>query len=325
MMHCTIIIVNWNTWEHLFRCLDALRQQTHQEFDVIVVDNAISRKDQVLKLSKFDRTCYVRNTANVGFAAANNQAVRLAEQSQWVMLLNPDTTPRSDWLATMLAAARDYPDVTMFGSRLVRADDPTILDGDGDAYHISGLPWRLGHGQPVVQHDEDVHEVFSPCAAAAMYRREDLLNLDGFDEEFFCYIEDVDLGFRMRLAGHRCLQVRRAVVGHVGSVSVGRHSDFYVYHSHRNLVWAYVKNMPWPLFWLCLPFHIGLNIASVLWLSLRGQGRTIVKAKLAAIRGLPVMWSKRRDIQARRTATTMDILRVLNWSPLPTRGRFLNS
>ena len=96
-------------------------------------------------------------------------------------------------------------------------------------------------------------EIFAPCAAAALYRRAAFLEAGGFDEHFFCYMEDVDLGFRLRLLGYRCGYAPAAIVHHVGSGTTGARSPFTVYHGHRNLVWTYVKNMPTPWFWLYLP------------------------------------------------------------------------
>ena len=103
----------------------------------------------------------------------------------------------------------------------------------------------MGHGVPVSSVSEEVREVFSPCAAAALYRRSALVEIGGFDDDFFCYSEDVDLGFRLMLAGHSCLYVPTSVTHHVGSGTTGgQNSDFAVYHGHRNLVWTYVKDMP---------------------------------------------------------------------------------
>ena len=147
--------------------------------------------------------------------------------------------------------------------------------------------------------------------------------MDGFDEDFFCYFEDVDLGFRLRLAGHRCLLVPDAVVYHVGSATTGgQHGDFAVYHGHRNLVWTYVKNMPGALFWLLLPAHIALNLVTIVWFSLRGQGAVILKAKRDALCGLPRMWKKRRDIQKYRTASAVEIWKALDKSFWPCLSQF---
>jgi GT2 family glycosyltransferase len=115
----------------------------------------------------------------------------------------------------------------------------------------------------------------------------------GFDEDFFCYFEDVDLGFRLRLAGYRCLLVPDAVACHAGSAATrGWHNNFTIYHGHRNLVWANVKNMPAVLFRLLLPLHIIMNIAAIVLFSIRGKGRVILRAKYDTLRGIPRMWKK---------------------------------
>ena len=159
----------------------------------------------------------------------------------------------------------------------------------------------------------EIREVFSPCAAAAMYRRDVFLSAGSFDEDFFCYLEDIDLGFRLRLEGHRCLLVPSAVVAHVGSVtSGGKQSDFAVYHGHRNLVWTYVKNMPGWLFWVCLPLHLAMNFVTVLMYTWQGKGRVILRAKRDALLGLPKMWQKRREIQKHRIVSISDIWRMLD-------------
>jgi GT2 family glycosyltransferase len=149
--------------------------------------------------------------------------------------------------------------------------------------------------------------VFSACAAAALYRRDAFEAVGGFDEDFFCYLEDVDLGFRLRLAGHRCTYVPDAVVHHVGSATTVKDSDFAVYHGHRNLVWAYVKNMPGRLFWLFLPQHIAANLYIVVRYAIEGRWRVVMKAKWDAIQGIPRMWKKRRAIQAQRIASIAKI------------------
>lgn len=251
---------------------------------------------------------------NRGFAVGNNIAAQLLKDKDcdWIALLNPDAFPEPDWLGNLLKATIYYPEYSFFGSRLVVAHDPTLLDGVGDAYHTSGLVWRRGHGSTAINSYEEPEEIFSPCAAAALYRKDAFLEVGGFDEDFFCYVEDVDLGFRMRLAGHRCLYVPDAVVAHVGSASTGRHSDFSVYHGHRNIVWTYIKNMPFPLFWVYLPQHLFLNVISLMWFALFGQARVILNSKIDAVKGIPVMLEKRKTIQRNRKIKASDVRRIMD-------------
>lgn len=115
----------------------------------------------------------------------------------------------------------------------------------------------------------------------------------------------------MKVAGYWCLYVPDAMVLHVGSATVGKGSDFYIYHGQRNLVWTYVKNMPGPLFWFYLPYHIALCVAAIAWYALSGRWRVIFKAKGDAIEGRPGMWKKRREIQSRRVVSAREIRKMM--------------
>ncbi|MCD6430811.1 MAG: glycosyltransferase family 2 protein [Deltaproteobacteria bacterium] len=262
---------------------------------------------------RFPQVELIKLTDNVGFARANNIGLEMVDDCLWVALLNPDAYPAPDWLEKMSRAVALYPEYTFFGSRMLAAGQPEKLDGIGDCYHFLGLPWRLGHGREANGKFLFRREIFSPCAAAALYRREIVLEIGGFDEDFFCFLEDVDLGFRLRLAGYRCCYVPEAVVLHEGSVVTGRQSPFSVYHGHRNLVWAFVKNMPQPAFLLFVGPHLIFNFLVVVWYLIRSQGTTIVRAKYDAIKGLSVMLEKRRQIQARRKASVWSLLKVMSW------------
>jgi len=244
---------------------------------------------------------------NLGFAAANNRALSLCE-TEYVALLNPDAFVLPDWLECLMEAVERYPQIAAFASLQLFNDNPNIIDGVGDSYHASGLVWRDKHGATLQESDKLDQPIFAPCAAAALYRRQALDDVGGFDEDFFCYVEDVDLGFRLRLAGHDAMLVGSAVVHHVGSATTGgQHSDFCVYHGHRNLVWTFIKNMPGILFWLFLPLHLLLNLATIGYFGMKGQGRIILKAKFDAITGTPKMWQKRKVIQSKRIAPIRDI------------------
>lgn len=319
--HCTIIVINWNSWDILSCCLDKLQQQTYQNFNVLVIDNASADRVPNDFLRHYPNTTLFNNQTNLGFAAANNQAIKLLTHTEWVVLLNPDAFAEPNWLEELVNASRKNPDYIMFASRQLMDGDQGLLDGDGDVYHISGLVWRAGHGWPINESMQVSQDVFSPCAAAALYRRDALLDIGGFDEDFFCYIEDVDLGFRLRLRGHRCLLVPTAVVWHIGSATTGGHrSDFSVYYGHRNLVWTFVKNMPGWLFWVLLPLHIMMNCATICIFLIRGKGRVILKAKHDAIKGLPQMWIKRKQIQATRVASIQEVWHILDKRLFPRKS-----
>ncbi len=211
----------------------------------------------------------------------------------------------------MLRAAEQYPEFSFFGCKLLQAENPDKLDGTGDIYHVSGSAWRRDHRKYVTEGRREGDEIFAPCAAAALYRRDAIMDVGGFDESFFCYFEDVDLAFRLRLRGHRCRYVPEAVARHIGSAITGWQSDFTVYHGHRNLVWVYFKNMPAPLLWLYLPQHALLNVASFLTYAFRGMLKIIVKAKLDALKGLGQALRERRRVQQTRCVSTLEIRRIM--------------
>ncbi len=314
----SVILVNWNAGEWIERSILALNAQSCLPLEVIVIDNASSDGSAQRIEEGFPAVRVIQLNENSGFAAANNLGVRLmSDESKWVALLNPDAFPEPSWLESLLTAAENNPDYTVFGCRLMDANTPSKLDGVGDAYHVSGRVWREQHQKKLTASVLEPEEIFSPCAAAAMYRRDVFVAAGGFDEDYFCYVEDVDLGFRVRLLGHRCLYVPQAVVFHVGSAVTGKHSDFSVYHGHRNLVWTFIKNMPGPLLWALLSLHLALNLVTIANFCLRGQSRVILRAKWDAIRGVRKMWRKRLEIQRARVCSVGEIWRVLNKRLLP--------
>lgn len=308
----TVVIVNWNCGGLLEECLQRLERQTVRPDRILLMDNgstdgSVERVEQQMPAVEVCRL-----GSNLGFAAANNRALEACD-TEWVALLNPDAFPEPDWLASLLEAAQVWPEVAAFGSRQMVHGLPDVIDGLGDVYHISGLAWRSGHGRVQCEADRVGREIFSPCAGAALFRRQALLDVGGFDESFFCYFEDVDLGFRLRLAAYPCAYVPAAVVHHVGSASSGgRHSDFSIYHGHRNLVWTFVKDMPSPLFWLLLPIHVVLNIVGIIYFCVHGKCGPIVHAKWDAIKGLPKAWRQRRFIQAKRRVSAWAIWQAMD-------------
>lgn len=321
----SVIVLNWNGAAFLPRCLDALQAQTFQDFEVLVVDNGSTDQSVSDVEARWPSFRLVRLGQNLGFAIANNRGAELA-RGHWLAFLNNDAFPHADWLQQLVDAAIARPDFSFFASRLVYAGDPDRMQSAGDVLHVSGFAWSRGNGLPV----EEIHlrpmEVFSPCAAAAMYLRQAFLEVGGFNQDFISHLEDVDLGFRLRLAGKRCLYVPSAVVEHLVSASYGVESGRAVYQVQRNVIWMFHADMPGRLFWKYLPAHWIANLVFLVYYSLRGQAGAVWRAKWDGLLGLPSAWRWRSKVQGARKASISEIDQVLDhgwFSPylLGRRGR----
>jgi len=315
-----VIIVNYNSGPLLQTCLDGLANQTYRdEFEVIVVDNGSQDRsmESLERVASNVRT--IMAGENLGFARANNLAAR-ATDAEYLALLNPDAWPSPEWLEKLVDAEQRHPKAASFGSTQIDASNQSVLDGAGDAYHVMGLSWRGQIGRPVTTLPPE-GETFAACAAAALYRRAEFMALGGFDERYFCYIEDVDLGFRLRLAGYRCMQVADAVVLHHGSSVAGRRSAFVEYHSTRNAIWTYMKNMPLPLLLPGIPFHVLLRMAYLVRAIHRGTHRECLRALRDAVCGIGAILASRNALRASRVASLGEIARALTWSPMKALSR----
>jgi GT2 family glycosyltransferase len=310
-MTVAVLIVNWNSRHLLRECLESLTAQTRPPDRVIIVDNNSTDDSLELTGDLLKGVEVIRLLENAGFARANNIAARAAGDVDAFALLNPDAFPSPGWLAALVRAAESQPDVGSFASRMLLDGQPDFLDGAGDSYHSSGRAWRNGHRMRAREWPAGDHEVFAPCAAAALYRRTAFEAAGGFDEQYFCYFEDVDLGFRLRLRGFRCMCVHDAVVRHVSSGTTGYRSDFAVYYGERNAVWTFFKDMPGLLLMLYLPQHLALNIAALIYYPMRGQGRVVWRAKLDALRGLPSVLRRRRKVQTKLAVSPLALRRSL--------------
>lgn len=310
----TIIVVTFNSAKWLARQRSALEAQSEKSWRLIVVDNA-SRPEERARLSDLPAgATLIQNENNIGFAAANNLAASHAK-TPYLVLLNPDAFPEPRWLAALIATAQSHPDAAAIGSTQLRADSPDVFDGTGDVLHASGIAYRSNYGRPVAPRPP-LAETFSACAAAMLVRRDAFEAVAGFDERFFCYFEDVDLGFRLRLDGWRVLQSPDAVVLHVGGGAVGPHSEFAQFHGARNRLWTFVKCMPAVLFWaLALP-HLALSALAAARASLRSRNFASWRGLWAAFARIGPMWRSRAELQRNRTASVVQIARALAWSPL---------
>jgi GT2 family glycosyltransferase len=311
----SVVVVVYESGPTLAECLAALRAQTFTDYEILLVDNASSDRTAQAAAKADPAIRLIENAENLGFAAAVNQGARQA-RGRWLALLNPDAFAEPQWLARLVAAAKANPQVHAFASRQLMAEDPTRLDGLGDVMALAGYPFRGGYTHPNPGGLEPGW-VFSACGGAMLIARDLFLRLGGFDERLFCYCEDVDLGYRLRLVGEPTLLVPDAVVRHVGSASSGgRRSDFAVFHGTRNRFWVFVKNTPPVLFWLTLPLHILATLVLFTRHATRGEVATPVRGLLSGIRNIGVALEARREAQASRTASSWAIARAMTWNPL---------
>ncbi|ARN73862.1 glycosyltransferase family 2 protein [Oceanicoccus sagamiensis] len=305
-----VIIVNYNSGELLAECVERLLRQNPVPDKVIIVDNA-SEDGSLALLPEYDNVYIVAVDENMGFAAANNIALSHLQNVDLVMTLNPDAFVQEGCLAALLSSAQKYPLFDSFACRMMKASN--VLDGAGDSYHISGLVWRNQYGKVLQAKQMVEHGVFSPCAGAAVYRRKVFEEVGGFDESFFCYVEDIDLGYRLQLAGKQCMYIPGAVVEHIGSAISNKYPGFAVYHGHRNLVWTLFKNTPLILLLFMLPFHLIMTLTLLPVFVVRGQWRVYLRAKRDAFKDLPRVWAQRKSIQKMRRISLWRLLTLYNY------------
>lgn len=294
----SVVIANWNGRGHLKRCLEALARQTLRDFQVVVVDNGSTDGSVEMVAAAFAGVRVIQNGKNLGFAAANNVGIR-ATDGLFVATLNNDTEPRADWLERLVEPALGDDTVGMVASRMLFADRPDMVNSAGIAMDRAGIAWDRMGGEPDRGGDR-VEEVFGPCAGAALYRRAMLDRIGLFDEDFFAYLEDVDLAWRARLAGWKCLYTPAAVVIHAHSATGVEGSPFKSYHLGRNKVWCIVKNYPAPQLYAMLPVMLAYDLAAVGYGIVARRDLAGLKGRFAGLAGLPRQWAKRRTVQRMR-------------------------
>ncbi len=309
----TVIVVNYNGGSFLRGCIASLAAQTFRSFETILVDNASVDASLETIVETPERLSILRETKNHGFAGGNNLAARQAK-GRWIALLNPDAEAAPDWLENLMRAVRERPTHRMVACLQIAMSNEAVLDGAGDCYLAYGYAWRGGFGR-AANETPAAGECFAPCGAAALYPRDVFLASGGFDERYFCYHEDVDLGFRLRLLGERCQFDPRCTVRHAGSGITGRASDFAVFHGARNGVWTYIKNMPGLLLLLTLPMWTAGTAAILLRGLVTGRFPATMRGLRAAFSDLGPAWKTRRVLRGQRKASLGAIASALSWNP----------
>jgi len=315
----SVVIATWNGRSYLDACLTAVAAQEGVRTETILVDNASTDGTAEYVREAFPWVRLVELPENRGFAGGNNAGVRVA-RGRFVALLNNDAVPEPGWLQALVRGVTEHDRSVLVTSCIVYMHDPSVIDSAGDGLLRWGGAFKRHHGADVESARESV-EVFGICGAACLLPRHVFAELGGFDEDFFASHEDVDLSYRARLLGYRCRYVADALVKHQGSATIGRVSGFAVFHGQRNLEWMYFKDTPLALLLRTLPGHLVYTGAACLHFARTGLLRQFIRAKLAAMAGLPKMLRKRRDVQRTRRTGARDIWPLLESRWLSTKRR----
>lgn len=252
-MQIDIVIPNFNGKIFLRNCLDSLRRQSCADFCIIVVDNGSTDGSVELLAAEYPEVKVISWVENKGFSAAVNAGIE-AGSSPLVFLLNNDTELDEQCLDTLIDAALEKPGYDFFAARMLNYHDRGYLDGAGDAFLRGGVGYRLGTMESDGTYYNISRQVFGACAGAALYRRDFFRELGAFDEDFFAYLEDVDLNLRANSRGKKCWYVPEARVYHIGSATTGsKINPFTVRLSTRNNFCVLVKNYPLSLLLRFLP------------------------------------------------------------------------
>jgi GT2 family glycosyltransferase len=320
----TVIVVNWNGREYLSDCFGSLRAQSFSDFELIFVDNGSADGSVEYVEENFPGWARVlTNTRNEGFSAGNNRGIRAAS-GKYIALLNNDAQADPSWLEELVKVAEEFPQAGMLASKTFLQGRAKIIDNVGHLLYRDGLNRGRGRLELDRGQFDRLEEALFPSGCAALYRREMLEDVGLFDEDFFAYGDDTDLGLKGRLAGWKCFYVPKAVVYHRYSQSSGPYSILKAFYVERNRVWIAVKYFPLSVL-LESPFYTLVRFLFQGYGALTGRGaaarfseayspgqllRTLLRAYLAAFRGLPKMWKKRKEI---KRYTRVSEKEIKNW------------
>lgn len=334
----SVAIVNWNRRDLLRACLQSLTKQTFPErFEVILVDNGSTDGSTEMALTEFGNTPafelnVIENSANRGFCAANNQAFAAAS-GEFVALLNNDAEANPEWLAALVNSFESRPDFGMAASKILVHEDPCRIDKAGHLIYFDGQNRGRGSGEWDIGQYDQVEEVLWPDGCAAMYRRAMLDHIGGFDEDFFAYADDAELGLRARISGWRCIYVPTAVVRHHRGATLGVGSVRRLHLIERNRVLLAAKLFPWSVLWLNGAYFLA-RVLLTGWAGLRKKGElgrlpgirgqlraaiAVLSGDLSALKLLPRMLRKRRDLRRTRQLSPKQVRQLLRQYRIPLK------
>ena len=297
----SIVIPNWNGKKFLKSCLDSIREQSYSNLETYIVDNGSHDGSVEFLKSEYPEVKLICNRVNTGFSPAVNQGIRKS-QGNYVALINNDTIVDKNWVTELAGTLGEQENLGSVGCKMLAYDNPEILDGVGDGYRRGGLPGRIGHGERDTGLFDNPRYILGACGGAAMYKRAMFDDIGLFDEDYFAYLEDVDMALRAQSAGYKCLYVPEAKIYHLGCGTTGSgYSPLVVSLSAQNNINTIVKNIPLTMLIKFLP-HILFWQAYYLAVVIVRGGQLIpwIKGTFKAILMMPKMLAKRKAINKKR-------------------------
>ncbi len=284
----SVVIPNYNGREFLKECLDSLRGQFYSEYEIIIVDNGSSdgSKEYIREFYSYVRL--VELDKNYGFSYAVNRGIE-ASAGECIALLNNDTKVDSNWLYSLYSVIQKDERVFSVGSKMIRFDDTNIIDDAGEEYNILGWAYQLGAGKSINKYNSE-YEIFANCGGAAIYSKTILDKIGYFDESFFAYMEDIDIGYRALINGYKNIYAPSAKVLHIGSGTSGsKYNNFKARLVARNNVWVPYKNMPILQYIINLPFLVLGTLIKLLFFYKKGLAKDYIEGLREGIKGIKTL------------------------------------
>ena len=324
MKTISVIIANLNGEQYLTDCLQSLSEQTFRDFEVIVVDNGSTDRSLGILKNDFPWVKVIALEKNTGFARANNIGFE-ASSAKYAVTLNNDTITDHGWLEALYKSAEADGRIGMVASKIFLGREGSEIDSAGLLLYPDGMSRQRGHGETDQAQFDAIREVLFPSACAALYRREMLQEIGFFDEDFFSYCEDADLGLRGILANWKAVLSPAAIVRHLYSQTGGRYSDFKAYHVERNHFWVLLKDLPFS-YLLLFPFYTAWRYIIQVYGLFSGQGsvarfaesagpgkmmKVVLRAYWSAGIALPATLNKRKEIWRHRSMRNKEYRDIL--------------
>lgn len=311
----SVIIVNYNGAKYIEECIQSVLNQSYKNIEIVVFDNN-STDQSVEIISKYeDKVKLIKSDINLGFAQGNNVAINNSN-GDYIALLNNDAVAQPDWLEKMAKVMDEFEDVGSCGCRIISYYSRTKMDSAGLLITNNGMSRGRGREESIDKYAE-TEEILLPSGCASLYRRNALNDVGLFDEDFFCYCEDTDLGLRLQLRRWRCIYVADAIVYHRYSQTSGKYSSFKAYLVERNHFWVVIKNYPFS-YLILNPIFTFVQYLYLLKSTFEKKGATaeltkavskkeiiitLLKAHFDAWKLMKKMFMKRRNIQKRKLIT----------------------